>query len=282
MESESSASSASPSSPRFSMSASPVTREIAACRGSGAASSGLRSRRGLRPDGAGAQGRPEPDPARLRGAKLWGNSSVSPGTVACASAIATDTDPDVRAAAATALGRLNDDGGGALARLADAEPRVKLAALRAAGRVNAFADRDALVRPPGDADPNVRKRAAEAVGARRAPEALSALLGVAENDPDGEARGAACHALGLLGDASARPALERVAEHDSHVFARDWPLARISGASSPSMTKRSCRRRVRPIEDVNVDGIRSFDRFVSEGRARVCDGQEGADAASRR
>ena len=60
---------------------------------------------------------------RADAAYALGEFFATPGIAACAQALTTDSDAGVRAAAASALGRLNDDGAGALATgLARLEP----------------------------------------------------------------------------------------------------------------------------------------------------------------
>lgn len=159
---------------------------------------------------------------RAHAAQALGEFLAAPGIDACADALANDKDANVRAAAAGALGRLNDDGKGALSRaLADGDASVRLAALRSAGRVNAFSDAPALARLAGDPDARVRKRAAEVIGAHRAKDAAGAMIALAQHDSNADVRGAACHTLGLLGDAAARPALEKIATSDANGLVRD-------------------------------------------------------------
>src|SRR5271166_4414003 len=73
----------------------------------------------------------DPNPLRRSyAANALGEFFALPGIPACATAVIVDSDPGVRASAATALGRLNDDGGGALGRaMGDKSPGVTLAAL---------------------------------------------------------------------------------------------------------------------------------------------------------
>ncbi|MGH7280656.1 MAG: HEAT repeat domain-containing protein [Polyangiaceae bacterium] len=149
------------------------------------------------------------------------------GVAAEATAIANDPDPTVRAAAASALGRLNDEGSGALSKaLADTDSRVKLAGLASAGRVNTFSDIASVSALLGDSDAQVRRRSAEILDQMRAKDSVGALVAMAQNDADPNARGAACHALGSIGDASAMPALTAIAKNDSDSLVRD--LAQIA------------------------------------------------------
>ena len=165
----------------------------------------------------------DPNPSRRAlAAEAVGEFLAAPGGDALAAAIERDGDPNVRAAAAKALGRLNSDGKGALSRaLGDVDSRVKVAALRSAGRLNAFQDLAAVTRLTADPDARVRRGAVEVVGARRAAEGVSSLLGLAKSDPDPNVRNAACHALGALHDPSARPVLEEVARTDADGLVRD-------------------------------------------------------------
>lgn len=159
---------------------------------------------------------------RAYAAEALGEFLAAPGIAAVAKAAVVDKDPKVRAAAARALGRLNDEGSAALSKaLRDADSGVKLAALEAAGRVNSFADVPAVVTAMGDASPQVRRRAAERLGSMRAKDAAPALAAFAKNDGDPQVRGAAAHALGLTGDPAVRPTLEDLAKNDPDSLVRD-------------------------------------------------------------
>lgn len=165
----------------------------------------------------------DPNPARRAyAAEALGEFLAAPGIDAVAAAIEKDGDPNVRAAAAKALGRLNSDGRGALSRaLGDADPRVKTAALESAGRLNVFTDVAAVTRLTADPDASVRRGAAELIGGLRAKDGALGLMTLAKNDPDANVRNAACHALGALHDARARGVLEDVARTDADGLVRD-------------------------------------------------------------
>lgn len=165
----------------------------------------------------------DPNPTRRAyAAEALGEFLAAPGIDAVATAIDKDGDPNVRAAAAKALGRLNSDGKGALSRaLADADGRVKVAALKSAGRINAFTDIPAVTRLTSDGDASVRRNAAELLGALRAKDGAPGLMTLAKSDPDANVRNAACHALGALHDPNARGVLEDVAKNDADRLVRD-------------------------------------------------------------
>lgn len=163
------------------------------------------------------------DPVRRSyAAYALGEFFASPGIAACATALTTDSDARVRAAAASALGRLNDDGGGALGTaLGDSNAAVKIAALGAAARVNSFSGLSSVAGLSMDSDATVRRRAVEVLDALGAKDAVMVVATVAQKDSDAGVRAAACHALGTFGDASVMPVLETIAQTDSDTFVRD-------------------------------------------------------------
>jgi HEAT repeat protein len=163
------------------------------------------------------------DPRRRAfAAYALGEFLAAPGIEACAAAVVGDRDATVRAAAASALGRLNDDGGGALGKaMADADPRVKIAAMSAASRINGFTDVGSVARGLGDGDAQVRRRALELLDGMRAADSVASVTSLAKGDPNADVRAAACHALGALRDASARAVLEDLAQHDADGLVRD-------------------------------------------------------------
>lgn len=165
----------------------------------------------------------DPNPTkRAYAAYAIGEFLESAGVAAEAAAIANDADPGVRAAAASALGRLNDEGTGSISKaLGDTDTGVKMAALSSAGRINTFADFGSVTKLLGDGDASVRRRAAEVLDQMGSKDSVGALVAMAQNDPDANARGAACHALGTIGDASAKTALTSIAANDSDSLVRD-------------------------------------------------------------
>jgi hypothetical protein len=159
---------------------------------------------------------------RTYAAYALGEFLAAPGIDACATAIERDGDPNVRAAAARALGRLNHEGHGALGRaMSDADSRVKLAALKSAARVNTFSDATAVGRLTSDADASVRRGAAEVLGVMRNKDSVDALMAIARTDADANVRNAAVHSLGALHDERARPLLEEIRASDADGFVRD-------------------------------------------------------------
>ena len=140
-------------------------------------------------------------------------------------AIKSDTSPMVRAAAVAALGRLNDEGAGAVSTaLVDADPSVKLAAVTAASRINSFNDVPTSAKLLGDTSPQVRRRGIELLEGLRAKDSVQTLIALARNDQDADVRLASCHALGVLGDSSARSTLEAIAQSDANGLVRDQAL----------------------------------------------------------
>jgi HEAT repeat protein len=146
-----------------------------------------------------------------------------------ASSLVGDSEPVVRAAAARALDRLNNPGpNGELAiALADTDENVRLAALGAATHVHGFTDIASVARLAYDVSPVVRRHAAGALGQMRARDSVAALIGLLspEQESDAKTRASAAHALGRIGDASARDAL-MAAMSDPDSFVRD--AARIA------------------------------------------------------
>jgi hypothetical protein len=164
---------------------------------------------------------------RADAAYALGEFFATPGIAACATAVMTDTDAGVRAAAASALGRLNDDGGGALAAaLGDSSAGVALAALASISRINSFSGASSIAALTGHSSTDVRRRAVEVLDALAATDSVDVVAAAAKNDTDAGVRAAACHALGTFGtatsnDATAMAVLQKLATSDSDTFVRD-------------------------------------------------------------
>ena len=165
------------------------------------------------------------DPSAVRradAASALGEFLEIAGSPALATAIKSDTDPGTRAAAASALGRLNDDGAGALSvAFGDTDPNVRLAAVQAAGRVNSFVDVVTTAKLVGDSSALVRRQAVMLLDEMNATDSVAAVLALAQKDSDSEVRLSACHALGTFGDSSVVPALTAIANSDANQQVRD-------------------------------------------------------------
>jgi hypothetical protein len=162
---------------------------------------------------------------RAYAATALGEFLKSSGVTPVATALTTDSDEGVRAAAALALGRLNDAGAGALSKaMTDSATSVKLNALTSSYKINAFADSASVATLLGDPDAGVRKRAANVLEALGATDSVAALITLAQSDPDEQVRIAACHALGALGDSSAVPALQTISTTDSSGLVKDMAV----------------------------------------------------------
>jgi HEAT repeat protein len=166
---------------------------------------------------------------RSYAAYALGELFAAPGVAACATAL-TDGDAHVRAAAASALGRLNNDGGGALTQaFSDADPTVKLAALGSAAIINSFSGIASVASLTADSSADVRRSAIEVLDSRGAASAIVPILAAAQNDADAGVRAAACHAVGsiaarspsMIDVGSLTSALTALSQNDSSVFVRD-------------------------------------------------------------
>jgi HEAT repeat protein len=159
---------------------------------------------------------------RSYAAYALGEFLAAPGVSACAVSIVADGDPRVRAASASALGRLNSDGGGALGKaMGDTDPTVRLAALASAGRINSFSTFSAAAALTTDPSSDVRRRAIEVLDALDASDTVAAVAAAAQNDTDAGVRAVACHALGTFGNVSVLPLLTTISTTDPDTFVQD-------------------------------------------------------------
>lgn len=119
-----------------------------------------------------------------------------------------DPSPEVRKAAALALGNIGDeDSADALKGLLNGSSgEVRASMLLALGKTGSEDSFDVLVSSLGDKDPVIRARAAEALGELGNPKATPHLAKLLE-DGNADVREAALEAIALLGDASASGAL---------------------------------------------------------------------------
>lgn len=165
----------------------------------------------------------DPNPQkRAYAAYAVGEFLTAAGIEPLAAAATGDASPEVRAAAVSGLGRINDDGAGAVGKaMADSDATVRLAAIKAASKINGFNDGAAVAKLMGDASPQVRKNGIELLESFRVKDAVQSLIAIARNDADADVRLAACHALGVLGDNSARSTLEAILQTDSSSLVRD-------------------------------------------------------------
>jgi hypothetical protein len=159
---------------------------------------------------------------RMYAANAVGEFLTGAGVPSVAQALLHDGDPRVRAASASALGRLNDDGAGALGMaLADSDPSVKLASLGAAGRINSFSSIAQVAALTTDPTAEVRRRAVEVLDGLNATDTIAPVAAAAQKDTDARVRAAACHALGVFGNNSVLQILTNLSQNDPDQFVRD-------------------------------------------------------------
>ena len=135
----------------------------------------------------------------------------------------TDTEGVVRAAAVSALGRLNHPQGNTVlaAALGDGGSEVRRAAVMAIPRVNFFREHTALIGTLADSDVVVRRQGALLLGQFRVADSVDALAGALRSDPDASVRRSAAWALGRIGTAAARDALNEVSATEDSSMVRD-------------------------------------------------------------
>lgn len=146
----------------------------------------------------------------------------SAGIQPLADAIANDQSPLVRAAAASALGRMNSAGNGALSKaMLDADQTVRVAAIKSAERVNEFTDEQTAAKLTGDSSSAVRRLGVQLLEDLHAKDTVASVMTLAQSDADVDVRIAACHALGVFQDASAQSTLQNIAQNDASTLVRD-------------------------------------------------------------
>ncbi len=138
-------------------------------------------------------------------------------------AISNDSSASVRAAAVSALGRMNSAGAGnAMSKaMTDSDEGVRLAAIKSAGRVNEFTDAVTAAKLTGDSSPNARRLGVQLLEDLHAKDTVASVMTLAQSDADVNVRIAACHALGTFRDSSARSTLTGIAANDQSTLVRD-------------------------------------------------------------
>lgn len=146
------------------------------------------------------------------------------GVPTVSQAIRTDPSAKVRAASVAALERINSSGaqGEVSFAMADTDQEVRMTALHAAIHLNSFVDIAAVAGRLSDQVPEVRRRAAEALGVMRAGDSVAGLVALSSpaQESDADVRKAAITALGQIGDPTARTAVT-AALGDSNSLVRD-------------------------------------------------------------
>ncbi len=153
------------------------------------------------------------DPVRrTRAAEALGNFADPHGVEHLSRAFTTDTVSEVRVAAIHGIAEINAPAGLPFLSMAlgDTDPAVQAAALQMITHVNFFSDYDALIPLLAHTDGTMRRRAATVVGSLRVDAAVTALAAMLRGDVDQTARREAAWALGRIGGAEARTALNEV------------------------------------------------------------------------
>lgn len=166
----------------------------------------------------------QPENKRAYAAEAIGEFLTHSGLDEVSTALVSDPSPKVRKSAAYALWRLNSAGpNNELAQaIGDSDVEVRMQALYTATRVHSFTDIAAVTERISDESPRVRKRAAEALGAMRAKDAVVGLIALtsADSESDPLVRASAVHALGQIADPAAKPAVTE-ALNDPNQFVKD-------------------------------------------------------------
>lgn len=160
---------------------------------------------------------------RVRAALAIGEFMDVNGVTPLTSALMGDHDPAVRAAAVSALARINAPTGNDMISVAfaDSDVGVRRAALTAVSRVNFFHAFDAVLGLLSDTDPQVRAHAARILGTYQRTEASSALIALLQTDAEGGVRTAAAWALGRIGGTDAHAALSAAAATETTALVLD-------------------------------------------------------------
>lgn len=157
---------------------------------------------------------------RLEAVAVLGWLKLPPALPLLADVVLRDEDPEVRRAAAGALGYAEGDAAlhALAAALRDSAWPVREEAATTLGKLKLQGALEALIASLSDDYWQVRQKAARALGRLKQPRAVSPLIELALGHSSANLRKEAAIALGEIGDPSARPALEAASEdHDPDV-----------------------------------------------------------------
>jgi HEAT repeat protein len=179
----------------------------------------------------------QPDSLKARNAAdVLGEFAYPQAIPALGAALANPIfDAQSRAAMARALGSIRRSPAAAPLQVAlgDSEPLVRAAALSAIRRVEGFRDGTVAVPLLGDANDGVRTEAIYTVAELRTTTAATALVQLLQSDANPNVRKRAAWALGQIGASAsvAGPALSQAATSDSSPLVRSLARAAIAGLS---------------------------------------------------
>jgi HEAT repeat protein len=148
---------------------------------------------------------------RAQAAEALGEFLSVGGVAPVATALVSDGAPEVRAAAARALDRMNSTGPNheLSQAMSDTDATVRLTAVRAAMHIHGFTDVAAVAGLVSDTSAEVRRQAVSALGSMRARDSVAALVALTSpaTETDAITRAEAAHALGIIA-LKATPALD--------------------------------------------------------------------------
>jgi HEAT repeat protein len=179
----------------------------------------------------------QPDSVKARNAAdVLGEFAYPQAIPALGAALSNPTfDGEARAAMARALGSIRRAAAAAPLRavLGDSQPQVRAAALAALRKVEGFRDGSVATPLIADGDINVRSEAIYTVAEFRTMEATAALVSALQNDASPDVRKRAAWALGRIGASAAvaGPALSAAATSDASPFVRSLARAALAGLS---------------------------------------------------
>lgn len=176
----------------------------------------------------------QPDSVKARNAADVLGSFRSPQAIPALGAALSNPvySSEARAAMAKALGTISRPAAAAplQAVLADSDPVVRAASLEALRNVQGFKDGTVAAPLLGDSDANVRVQAVFVVGQLRTTSAAPTLVQVLQNDASPDVRKRAAWALGHMNASAsvAAPALTQAAANDPSPFVRSLARAALA------------------------------------------------------